>query len=50
MILHTRGAAPVDVLVDQARAHVAALDPDLPILYARPLAERDARRADASST
>jgi macrolide transport system ATP-binding/permease protein len=39
MILHTQGPAPVDVLVDQARAHVAALDADLPILSARPLAE-----------
>ena len=39
MILHTRGPAPVDRLVEQARAHVAALDADLPILYARPLAE-----------
>ncbi len=55
MILHTRGAstplgaglstplgadpAPVERLVDQARAHVAALDVNLPILYARPLAE-----------
>ncbi len=38
MILHTRGPAPVDVLVNQARAHVAKLDPDLPILHARPLA------------
>jgi predicted permease len=38
MILHTRGAAPVDALVAQARAHVAALDADLPILFARPLA------------
>ena len=28
MILHTRGAAPVDRLVDQARASVAALDGD----------------------
>jgi predicted permease len=37
MILHTRGAAPVDQLVDQARANVAALDPDLPILNARPM-------------
>ncbi len=35
------GAGPgaVDGLVDQTRAHVAALDGDLPILYARPLAE-----------
>jgi predicted permease len=38
MILHTRGAAPVDRLVEQARACVAALDADLPILYARPMA------------
>ena len=38
MILHTRGPAPVATLVDQARAQVAALDPDLPILSARPLA------------
>ena len=47
MILYTRGPAPVDVLVDQARAHVAALDADLPILYARPLADRPRGRADA---
>ncbi len=40
MILHTRGAAPVNVLVDQARAQVAALDPDLPILYAKPMARQ----------
>jgi predicted permease len=39
MILHTRGSAPVAKLVDQARARVAALDGELPILYARPLAE-----------
>jgi predicted permease len=38
MILHTRSSAPVDTLVDQARARVAALDADLPILFARPLA------------
>jgi len=38
MTLHTRGAAPVNVLVDQARARVAALDADLPILHARPMA------------
>jgi macrolide transport system ATP-binding/permease protein len=37
MILHTRGSAPINVLVDQARARVAALDPDLPILYAKPM-------------
>jgi len=39
MILQTRGAAPTNVLVDQARAHVAALDGNLPILSARPLVE-----------
>ncbi len=39
MTLHTRGAAPVNVLVDQARARVAALDPDLQILHARPMAD-----------
>ena len=38
MVLHTRGAAPVDRLVEQARAQVAALDPDMPILSARPMA------------
>jgi predicted permease len=40
MILYTRGPAPVDTLVTQARAHIAALDPDLPIVWSRPLAER----------
>jgi macrolide transport system ATP-binding/permease protein len=39
MILYTRGQASVDLLVDQARARVAALDPDLPIFYARSLVE-----------
>jgi macrolide transport system ATP-binding/permease protein len=39
MTLHTRGAAPANVLVDQARARVGALDPDLPIVNARPMAE-----------
>ena len=39
MILHTRGPAPIDVLVDRARARVTALDADLPILYARPMDE-----------
>jgi ABC-type antimicrobial peptide transport system permease subunit len=39
MILQTRGPAPVNVLVDQARAHVVALDGDLPIMAARPLIE-----------
>jgi macrolide transport system ATP-binding/permease protein len=39
MILHTRGSAPIDQLVEQARARVSALDGDLPILSARPLTE-----------
>jgi macrolide transport system ATP-binding/permease protein len=39
MILYTRGPASVDLLVDQARARVAALDPDLPILHASSMAE-----------
>ena len=38
MVLHATGAAPVDRLVDQARARVEALDADLPIQYARPMA------------
>jgi putative ABC transport system permease protein len=40
MILHTRGQVSPDVLVDRARAHVAALDANLPILYAKRLEER----------
>jgi predicted permease len=40
MILYTRGPAPVDGLLETARARIAALDPDLPILWARPLTER----------
>ena len=40
MILHTRGPAPADVLVEQARAHVGALDGNLPILYAKRLDSR----------
>jgi predicted permease len=46
MVLHTKspstppGAGPsVDRLVEQARARVASLDPELPILYARPMRE-----------
>jgi ABC-type antimicrobial peptide transport system permease subunit len=39
MILHTRGPEPVAALVDQARARVAALDADLPILKAKPMAD-----------
>ena len=37
MILHTRGAAPVEALVEQARASIEALDADLPVLSARSL-------------
>jgi predicted permease len=40
MVLHTRGFGSIDRLVEQARARVAALDADLPILYSRPLAEQ----------
>jgi predicted permease len=40
MMLHTRGTAPVDALVDRTRAHAVALDGDLPILFARPLTEQ----------
>lgn len=39
MILHTRGPGPLHALVERARATVAALDPELPILYARPMPE-----------
>jgi ABC-type antimicrobial peptide transport system permease subunit len=39
MILHTKGPASIDLLVDQARARVAALDPELPILHANSLAQ-----------
>jgi putative ABC transport system permease protein len=40
MILNTRGPAGVSVLLEQARAHIRALDPELPILYARSLREQ----------
>jgi predicted permease len=39
MILHTRGTGSVDRLVEQARARVEALDPNLPILHATSLAQ-----------
>ena len=39
MILYLRGPAPADRMVDQARARIAALDPDLPILHASSMAE-----------
>ena len=37
MVLHARGTAAVDLLVDRARGHISTLDSDLPILYAKPL-------------
>lgn len=40
MILHARGTIPAQQLAEQARADIVALDPDLPVEYARPLAER----------
>jgi predicted permease len=39
MILHTRGPAPVDHLVALGRQHVAALDADLPVVYAKSFTE-----------
>jgi predicted permease len=43
MTLHTRGRAGAsgseDALVEQMRAHVVALDPDLPVLSAQPMAK-----------
>jgi predicted permease len=38
LFLHTRGPAPVDVLVDQTRALITAVDADLPIVAATSLA------------
>jgi ABC-type antimicrobial peptide transport system permease subunit len=38
MVLHTRGAN-TQHLVERARAHVASLDPDLPIINARPMTD-----------
>ena len=40
MVLHSRGRASGDILVDEARARIAALDANLPVLYGRPLVER----------
>ena len=37
LILHTRGPAPSEALVARARAEIAALEPDLPLMYARPM-------------
>jgi macrolide transport system ATP-binding/permease protein len=42
MILQTRGAAPVQVLVNRQREHVNSLDGDMPILSARPMTEMTA--------
>jgi predicted permease len=39
MILHTRGIAPIEVLLDNARAHVTTLDADLPILSVRSMVD-----------
>ncbi|MBY0508346.1 MAG: ABC transporter permease [Bryobacteraceae bacterium] len=39
VVLQLRGAQPMKTLLEQARASVARLDPDLPIVYARPMAE-----------
>ena len=39
MTVHARGAAPVNVVVDQARERIAAIDPDLAFIHARPLDE-----------
>jgi predicted permease len=40
MTLLTRGDGPIDARVLQARAHVQALEANLPVFFARPLAER----------
>lgn len=40
MILQARTSGPVGSAATQLRAHIAALDPNLPIEYARPLSER----------
>jgi predicted permease len=40
MIVHLRVKGSVEVAARQAREHVAALDPDLPIEFARPMAGR----------
>jgi predicted permease len=39
MILHVRGTGAIERLIDRARDQVAALDADLPLLFARPLTE-----------
>lgn len=39
MVLHTRGTASTDALIDQARKRIVALDPELPITNARSLSD-----------
>jgi predicted permease len=39
MILHARGTEAVDVVVERARRHVLAVDPQLPILGAKPFVQ-----------
>jgi predicted permease len=40
MILHARATAPVEDVLERARARVAALDGDLPIMYAKPMTDQ----------
>jgi predicted permease len=40
MILHSRGPAGVGTLLEQARAHIRALDADLPVFFANSLSEQ----------
>jgi predicted permease len=40
MILHTRGTPPMEQLLEQARADIESLDPELPILSAKPFANQ----------
>jgi ABC-type antimicrobial peptide transport system permease subunit len=42
MILHTRGGASVERLLDAGRAQVAAVDPEMPIVSARSMTRRGA--------
>jgi predicted permease len=40
MLLYVRSSTPIEALLSEARAWVTTIDEELPILYARPLAER----------
>ena len=40
MMLHVRGAAGINSLLERGQARISALDPDLPILYARSLRDQ----------